>query len=226
MAKNSLNDYSQTPASNTDIAGTNINVNCPPSDVGVFMRTIMAQLADVREGTTPLTKWYVADAYVDTLHLTNSISFVNLSPTGYVTVGSPTGGSQGVGSINAQSIYVNGVSVLTSTAANKPSPTFTWGGGAVVAAGTYVFTLYATAAGTINALTYNVGTAGGSFACNVRIAGTSVTGLSAVTVNSSTTASTSATAANTYTAGQRIDVVISSVSGSPTDAAITLRLTQ
>jgi hypothetical protein len=225
MAKNSLNDYSTTPSNNTDIAGTNINVNCPPSDVGIYMRTQMAQLADVIAGNVTLDAWYVADLYVTTLHLT-TFAPTNLAPTGYVTVGSPTGGQQGTGSINAEAIYVDGVPVLTSAGSIKYTPTLTWGGGAVVANGTYIFTLYAGAAGTINALSYNVGTAAGSFICNVRINGSSVTGLSAVTVNSGTTASTNATAANTYSAGDKIDVVISSTSGSPTDAALTLRLTE
>lgn len=61
MAKNSLNDWSTTPSSNTDIAGTNINVGCPPQDVGTFMRTIMAQIAYAVQGsggTIPAT-WHV-----------------------------------------------------------------------------------------------------------------------------------------------------------------------
>jgi hypothetical protein len=50
----------------------------------------------------------------------------------------------------------------------------------------------------------------------VKIAGTNVTGLSAVAVSSATSANAAATAANTVTAGQAITVVISATTGSPT----------
>jgi hypothetical protein len=221
MAKNSLNDYSTTPANNTDIAGTNINVNCPPSDVGIYMRTQMAQLADVIAGNVPLTKWYVVDLYVDTLHLTNSIAYVNLTPSGYVTVGSPTGGGQGTGTINVTGYYLNGVALTTTF---PFSQTLNWAQAAVVANGTVIYTTYAPYAGTIAALKYSNGSAGGSFTANVRINGTSVTSLSAVNVASASSAT--ATGANTFVAGDTIDVVISAVSGTPTDAYLTIRGTR
>ena len=69
MSKNSLNDWSTTPSSNTDIAGTNIAVNCPPADVGVFMRTIMAQIAYAVQGsggTIPAT-WNVGNLIAATV---------------------------------------------------------------------------------------------------------------------------------------------------------------
>lgn len=61
MAANSLNDWSTIPASNIDIAGTSIAVGCPPQDVGIFMRTAMAQIAYAVQGTggpIPAT-WHV-----------------------------------------------------------------------------------------------------------------------------------------------------------------------
>jgi hypothetical protein len=51
MSNNSMSDWSTSPASNIDIAGTNIGIGCPPADVGIFMRTIMAQLAYAVQGT-------------------------------------------------------------------------------------------------------------------------------------------------------------------------------
>jgi len=45
-----------------------------------------------------------------------STVFFKITGAGGVTVGSPTGGSQGLGTINAAGLYVNGVAVLTSSA--------------------------------------------------------------------------------------------------------------
>jgi len=57
MAKNAVTDWSATPANNTDIAGTSIAVGCPPSDVGIFMRTNMAQIAAwIADPAGPLLK--------------------------------------------------------------------------------------------------------------------------------------------------------------------------
>lgn len=220
MSKNSVNDWSTTPASNTDIAGTNINVGCAPSDVGVYMRTAMAQIADCRTGDTILDSWYVTDAYITTLHLTNPLTFTNLTLSGYEVIGSPTGGNKGAGTINAEQVWDNGTRVMKQT---KASPTICWAGGGIVANGTYVFTLHVPGAGTVDSLTYKTGN--GSFTCNVRINGTSVTSLSALSVTSSTKATTNATGADTFAAGDTIDIVITSATSSPTDAALSLNVT-
>lgn len=45
MTWNGVHAYSTTTASNSTINGTNIAVGCPPSDVGVFMRQAMADIA-------------------------------------------------------------------------------------------------------------------------------------------------------------------------------------
>jgi len=83
MAKNSLNDWSATPAANTDIAGTNINVGCAPQDVGVFMRTCMAQIAACVQGTgTALATWYA------TLLSCTTLDATTLNVSGVATVGS------------------------------------------------------------------------------------------------------------------------------------------
>jgi hypothetical protein len=98
-----------------------------------------------------------------------------------------------------------------------------WDTPAVVANDTVYFVYDAPYNGTINSLTYFTGA--GSFTCNVQINGTSVTGLGAVAVSSATPATATATAANIFTAGQRIGVVITAATGSPTDALLSLAVT-
>jgi hypothetical protein len=98
-----------------------------------------------------------------------------------------------------------------------------WTGGVLVANGTYYFAISAPYGGTILSLDY-VTAASTSFVANIQIAGTSVTSLSAITVNSATVANTAATGANTFTAGQVITVVITSATSSPTNAVLNLRI--
>lgn len=57
-------------------------------------------------------------------------TFVNVGGTGGVQIGSPTGGDKGVGTINAQALYVNNAAVLTS-AASSANPSATIGLAAV-----------------------------------------------------------------------------------------------
>lgn len=101
-----------------------------------------------------------------------------------------------------------------------------WGPYAPVA-GTYRFMLKARHDGTIESLVHDCGTASATFIANVRINGSSVTGLSAVNVNNTTPATTNASAANDFVAGDEIDVVLSSISSSPapTSAALQLNFT-
>lgn len=65
--------------------------------------------------------------------------------------------------------------------------------------------------------------AGGTFAAAIQISGSSVTGLSAVTVTS-TPATTTATGGNTLATGGSVSVVISGVTGTPTTAIIQINL--
>lgn len=65
MTTDSLNDWSTTPALNTNIAGVDIAVNCPPQDVGSFMRISMSQVAYAVQGSggpIPLT-WHVGHLF-------------------------------------------------------------------------------------------------------------------------------------------------------------------
>jgi hypothetical protein len=99
--------------------------------------------------------------------------------------------------------------------------TLQWTGGSVVTNGTYYYSISAPYSGLIVSATY-LTSASTSFVANVQIGGTSVTGLSAVTVSNTTAATTTATAANSFTAGQAITLVITSATGSPTNAVVAL----
>jgi len=113
------------------------------------------------------------------------------------------------------SLTLHGISALT------------WSSNIPVAAGTYITTLsWPWANGTINSVTYATGGSGSpSFTVAVQINGTSVTGCSAVAVSSSTSATTTCTAANAVVAGGKVTVVISSVSGTPEQAAFQINYT-
>jgi hypothetical protein len=96
-----------------------------------------------------------------------------------------------------------------------------WVLGTVAANGDFYFSYKAPYAGTVTSLDSLSTT--GTFTLAVKINGTNVTGLSAVAV--STAANTAATAANTFSAGDTITGTISSASGSPTDAVLSLNAT-
>jgi hypothetical protein len=54
MAKNSIRDYSNTAASNTDVQSQNIDEGCSPATINNAIREVMADLADVNDGTISL----------------------------------------------------------------------------------------------------------------------------------------------------------------------------
>jgi hypothetical protein len=99
--------------------------------------------------------------------------------------------------------------------------TLFWPAAVTVAAGTYVAVLKAPYAGTVQSVSYATNGSGTpSFGISTQINGTPVTGCTGITVTSSTTASATCTAANTFSGGAEIDVVVSSVSGTPGPAAV------
>lgn len=98
--------------------------------------------------------------------------------------------------------------------------------GAVVANGTIIVVRKAPFAFSIGSLDYEVGSAGGSFTVAVVINSTNVTGLSAVAVSSATSANALATAANTVNAGDKVSIVITATSGSPTGANLQINGTR
>jgi hypothetical protein len=98
-----------------------------------------------------------------------------------------------------------------------------WTSGAIVSNDTVWFVYSPPYGGTINSLTYFVGT--GSYSVDVKIAGSDVTGLTSISVDSATPATANATAANTFSAGQAITAVITGATGSPTDSILSLNVT-
>ncbi len=54
MAKNSIRDYANTAASNTDVQGQNIDEGCSPAGINNAIREVMADLADINDGTIKL----------------------------------------------------------------------------------------------------------------------------------------------------------------------------
>lgn len=54
MAKNTIRDYSDTAASNTDVHNINIDEGCSPANINDALRAIMEDLADVNNGTVSL----------------------------------------------------------------------------------------------------------------------------------------------------------------------------
>ena len=77
MAKNSITDYSKTAASNTDIQSVDIDEGCLPSGINNAIRELMADLAEMNNGTVTLT----------------SPSFAAATVTGALASGSATVGS-------------------------------------------------------------------------------------------------------------------------------------
>lgn len=96
-----------------------------------------------------------------------------------------------------------------------------WDVGSIVQNGTFYFCFDAPYAGLINSLKHVCGT--GSFTLDVQINGVDVTGLSAVTPTSTPT-TTNATGANAFSQGGTISGIISSASGSPTNALLSLNI--
>ena len=97
-----------------------------------------------------------------------------------------------------------------------------WG---AIANGTYLLAVMPFAF-TALVVKYNVGTGGGSFTANVKIASTSITGASAIAVSSSTTATATCTAANTGAQYAEVYVTITSTSGSPVNAWLSVQGTR
>jgi hypothetical protein len=98
-----------------------------------------------------------------------------------------------------------------TTVANATIPILnpTWAGGGTVTSVTY----------------YTNGSSTPSFTADVEIGGTGVTSCSALSVSSSTPTTTTCTAANTFSHTSVITLVISSVSGSPSQALVQINMT-
>ena len=94
--------------------------------------------------------------------------------------------------------------------------------GAALTANTFTIVLKAPVAFTVNSVFAQTGA--GSFTANIRINSTSITGMSALTVNTTPTL-TNAGGANTVAVNDTISIIVTSPTGSPTDAVIHLDIT-
>lgn len=134
-----------------------------------------------------------------------------------------TQGSSGAGTGTTRSITIAQLlALITYTNRNQARAQLQWANGAVAGNGTAYFVYSAPYSGTINSMDYLCTT--GTFTAQVQINGTTVTGLGAVSVTGSG-ANVAATALNTFTAGQKITVVITNSTANPTNALLSLNLT-
>lgn len=124
-----------------------------------------------------------------------------------------------VTSVGATGVAISSGTITARTAARMQVE---WPAGSVVNNGTVHVCWDPPYAGTINSMKHVCNT--GSFTTAIQIAGTVVTGLSAITP-SGTITTTNATAANTFTAGQAIDAVITSATTNAADATLSLNVT-
>ena len=67
MAKNSITDYDNIAANNTDIQSVDIDEGCAPSGINNAIREVMADLADVNDGTVALTSPKAGSVTTDTI---------------------------------------------------------------------------------------------------------------------------------------------------------------
>ena len=105
MAKNSITDYSKTAASNTDIQSVDIDEGCLPSGINNAIRELMADLADMNDGTVSLTSPAFTSVDINGGTIDNTViggttsaagSFTNLniapsSGFGYIEMGGASG---------------------------------------------------------------------------------------------------------------------------------------
>jgi len=92
MAKNSIRDYSNTAAQNTDVQSINIDEGCSPASINDAIRAIMADLADINDGTISLVSPDFDAATLDGVGVTAFLSGTKMlfqqatAPTGWTLV--------------------------------------------------------------------------------------------------------------------------------------------
>tara|TARA_A100000171_G_scaffold29698_1_gene27873 strand:- start:206 stop:1657 length:1452 start_codon:yes stop_codon:yes gene_type:complete len=80
MAKNSIRDFDNTSGNNTDIQSVDISEGCSPAGINNALREMMADLADVNDGTVSLTS-PSADSMTVTGDLTVDTSTLKVDST-------------------------------------------------------------------------------------------------------------------------------------------------
>jgi hypothetical protein len=74
MAKNSITDYDNISGNNTDVQSVDISEGCSPSGINNAIREVMADLADVNDGTVALTSPQAANMTVTGTVTTDTIA--------------------------------------------------------------------------------------------------------------------------------------------------------
>ena len=126
MAKNSITDYSKTAASNTDIQSVDIAEGCLPSGINNAIREIMADLADMNDGTVTLTSPSFAAA-----SLTGNLSFGDgnkaIFGAGGDLVIQHNGGDSLINDVGTGSLKIqtNGTAIELNTTGGSPLGHFT-----------------------------------------------------------------------------------------------------
>lgn len=134
----------------------------------------------------------------------------------------PLDHDNGDGTFSTQRATGAQLAALASGAASPLSVTLNWAGGTTVVAGTYLFTGTAAYPFTVTSLDASVGTAGGTITAQVRNAGATVGGLGAAAISAAGKTNFPASGANrAVAAGATVDVVLT-VTGTPTNAFLTL----
>jgi hypothetical protein len=83
MAKNSITDYDNTAANNTDIQSVDIDEGCAPSGINNAIREIMADLADVNDGTVPLASPDINGGTIDGVTIGGTTAGAGTFTTGH-----------------------------------------------------------------------------------------------------------------------------------------------
>jgi hypothetical protein len=152
---------------------------------------------------------------------------IAIAATGLITCTTcaTTTNGGGLSAIAPISISAAGSIALAST---QRYAEFVWDSQASVHNDTYPVAIKMPSAGggTIQSVTYYTnGTTSPAFTISLQIAGTPITSCNAIVVGTGgngvgTTTTTTCTAANTFTANQRVDLVITGTAGSPSSAAV------
>ena len=82
MAKNSITDYDNTAANNTDIQSVDIDEGCAPSGINNAIRELMADLADVNDGTVPLASPDINGGTIDNVTIGGTTAGAGTFTTG------------------------------------------------------------------------------------------------------------------------------------------------